>query len=228
MKILYKSRDTIAALKPPGVPSQPDPTGDGDMLTLLSEHMRALGEHRELYLVHRLDRAVGGVMIFARNKKSAASLSGQAAEHTLTKKYYAVVEGLAEEKAYLKDYLYKDSAKGKAFVVDRARAGVKEATLSYERVGAVETERGTLSLLLVTLMSGRFHQIRAQLSSRGLSIVGDGKYGSRDKRTRCALFCHSMTFSERGDVRCVSALPDLTAYPWSLFAEKFEGREELI
>jgi 23S rRNA pseudouridine1911/1915/1917 synthase len=222
MEILYKSRDTVAVIKPVGVPSQPDPTGSPDMLTLLSDELRAAGEPSELYLVHRLDRAVGGVMIFARNKKSAASLSGQAAEHKLVKKYLAVVEGVAEENAHLADYLYKDSAKGKAFVVDRPRKGVKEATLSYSRLSTKEAERGQVSLLMVTLMSGRFHQIRAQLSSRHHPIVGDKKYGSRHAGASCALFCHSMTFNESGKDVQVSALPDTTVYPWSEFFEKIE------
>lgn len=223
MEILYMSRDTVAAIKPVGVPSQPDPTGSPDMITLLSEHMKALGESTELYLVHRLDRAVGGVMIFARNKKSAAILSKQAAEHTLAKKYLAVVEGAVEEGGSLTDYLYKDSAKGKAFVVDRPRKGVKEATLFYSPIETKKTERGVITLLAVTLVSGRFHQIRAQLSSRQHPIVGDKKYGSRYGGVSCALFCHSMTFRAGDSEVCVASLPDSSVYPWSEFAQKIDG-----
>lgn len=201
------------------MPVQPDPTGDTDALTLCGQILSDMGEDSALWLVHRLDRVVGGTVVFARNKRTAAALSELFSSQSTEKEYLAVVEGVAEG-GELVDYLYKDAAKGKAFVVERKRAGVKEAKLEYTPIAAAETERGTYTLVRVMLHTGRFHQIRAQLSHRANPIVGDGKYGSHDNRAKMpALFSSRLSFSALGRDYNIKTTPDKTSYPWSLFDE---------
>ena len=174
IEIIDKSKNYIVVYKPAGVPSQSDPSGDADAMSLCSEQLRSMGESGELFLIHRLDRVVGGLIVFARNKKAAADLSAQVADRRLTKVYYAVVEGRAEG-GIMRDFLYKDATLGKAFVTDRKRAGVKEAELEYSVLDTVEVDGVELSLVKICLKTGRFHQIRAQFSSRKMPLVGDKK-----------------------------------------------------
>ena len=218
MEILYKDKNLIAVCKPAGMPSQPDPSGDTDAMTLLAEMLGNTGDkNTALYLVHRLDRVVGGVLVFARNKDYAARLSTIMSERGAKKEYLAIVEGEAEG-GILTDYLYKDARMGKSFVVDRKRSGVKEAKLEYTPLSKAETENGPKTLIEVRLHTGRFHQIRAQLSSRKLPIVGDGKYGSRDNKARFpALFAFRLTFEIEGKTYEFKKMPDIENYPWSIF-----------
>jgi 23S rRNA pseudouridine1911/1915/1917 synthase len=119
----------------------------------------------------------------------------------------------------LVNYLYKDARISKAFVVNGKRVGVKEAVLDYTPISTVKTENGEITLLKVKLQTGRYHQIRCQLSHIGCPIVGDGKYGSRDKGARYpALFSYSLSFTAMGEGVSVSALPDTSGYPWNLFS----------
>lgn len=218
VKIIYKDKNVIVINKPVGMPSQSDPTGDIDAMTAVSDLLRAAGENYALWLVHRLDRTVGGVLAFARNKKSAAELSRIVRDGELEKKYFAVCHGIAEEGEYL-DFLFKDNATGKAYVVKTDRAGAKVARLHAERLAVAEG----MSLMSVKLDTGRFHQIRAQFASRGNSLIGDKKYGSRDavRRTPCLFSC-SLSFEFFGKRITVTDSPIRTEYPWSLFdAELF-------
>lgn len=220
VEILYKSKNAVVIYKPAGVPSQSDPSGDTDAMTLTSEMLKSIGESDALWLIHRLDRVVGGLLVFARNKKYAAILSEHVKDRLITKEYYAVVDGIAEGEHILEGYLYKDARAGKAFIVDRDRAGVKSARLTYRTLATVSTPRGEKSLVYVTLDTGRFHQIRAQLSFEHLSICGDGKYGSRDNAARnIALMASHLAIDTMGEKIDVTRLPDLAQYPWSLFDE---------
>ena len=220
INILYKSKNALVIYKEPGVPSQSDPTGDPDAMTLASEHLTSFGESSKLWLVHRLDRVVGGVLAFARNKQYAAILSEYVKERLITKEYYAVVDGETND-ATLENFLYKDARAGKSFVIDKERQGAKFARLSYRVLATVETEKGKKSLIYITLDTGRFHQIRTQLSYIGHPICGDGKYGSRDNKAKSiALMASHLALdlpSEKIDVR---ALPDRNVYPWSLFTDE--------
>ena len=219
VEILYKSKNAVVIYKEPGIPSQSDPSGDPDAMTLTSEHLRALGENHNLWLIHRLDRVVGGLLVFARNKKTAAVLSEYVKDRLITKEYYAVVEGDAES-CTLENFLYKDERAGKSFVIDKERSGAKLARLSYATLATAETEKGKRSLIYVTLDTGRFHQIRAQLSHKGHPISGDGKYGSHDnKAKKIALMSSHLDIKLPGEQINVRRLPDREAYPWSLFAD---------
>ena len=183
VEILYKSKNAVVIYKPSGIPSQADLTGDKDAMTLTSKMLKSFGENSSLWLIHRLDRVVGGLIVFARNKKYAANLSEYVKERLVTKEYYAVVDGQADG-GVLENLIFKDARTSKAFIVDRERQGTKPARLSYRSLATVETEKGVKTLVYVTLDTGRFHQIRAQLSHIKHPITGDGKYGSRDNRAK--------------------------------------------
>lgn len=220
VEILYKTKNTVVIYKPAGMPSQSDPSADPDAMTLLSEQLKALGENHNLWLVHRLDRVVSGLLVFARNKKYAAILSEYVKDRLLTKEYYAVVDGEAED-SVLENWLFKDARAGKAFIIERERAGSKLARLSYRVLATREAEKGKKTLVYVTLDTGRFHQIRAQLSGNGTPITGDGKYGSRDNRARSIALTSSHLAADLPSERIdVCRLPELDVYPWSLFDRK--------
>lgn len=218
IEILYKTKNAVVIYKEPGIPSQSDPSGDVDAMYLTSQKLRDLGETSDLWLIHRLDRVVGGLLVFARNKKNAAILSEYVKDRLLTKEYYAVVDGETTD-ATLENFIYKDARAGKAFIVDKERSGTKKARLSYKTLATMDTEKGKKSLVYVTLDTGRFHQIRSQLSNIGHPITGDGKYGSHDNRAKkIALIASHLAVDMPGEKISVSRLPDLESYPWSLFA----------
>ena len=218
MEILYKNNDIVVISKPAGVPSQPDPSCDMDTMSLCRDALSSMGEkNSDLYLVHRLDRVVGGILVFARNKRACAELSALISGRTVEKEYMAVVDGEAEGGA-LSDYLYKDNRVGKSFVTDKKRPNAKLAYLEYAPLSKCETKNGVKTLVSIKLSTGRFHQIRAQFSSRGLSITGDGKYGSKDVESRFpALFACGLKFELFSKKYEFKKMPDINKYPWSLF-----------
>jgi 23S rRNA pseudouridine1911/1915/1917 synthase len=220
LEIICKSKNLAVIYKPPGIPTQSDTSGDDDAMSMTGRELVRLGEPSDLWLVHRLDRVVGGLVVFARNKKTAASLSQLVGGNGMEKEYLAVVEGRAEG-GFLRDYIYKDSGKGKAFVVDNERKGAKLAELEYSPLAEAETERGIYTLVKIKLHTGRFHQIRVQFASRRMSLVGDGKYGSRDNKAKMpSLFSYRLAFKTENEAQDVKRLPDVNEYPWSLFDEE--------
>lgn len=217
IEIVYKTKNYVVVYKPPAIPTQADLSDDADAMTLTSQALVALGEKGELWLVHRLDRVVGGLLVFARNKEYAAKLSALVGGNGMAKEYFAVVEGRCEG-GVLRDLLYKDARQSKAFVVDSARKGAKEALLEYSVKAETETDKGVRTLVQIKLRTGRFHQIRAQFASRKLPLVGDGKYGSRDNRAKFpALFSGRIEFKIGADACDVRKIPDIDEYPWNLF-----------
>ena len=191
MNILFYDSDIIVCEKPAGVISEGK--GENTMPALLSRRLCESGEaNTEVFVVHRLDKETVGVMVFARNKASAAALSQAIVDGKLEKRYYAVVHGTPSKSAdTLTDLLFFDRKRGKSFVVGRERAGVKRAVLDYR---LVESKNG-LSLLDIQLHTGRTHQIRAQLSSRGLPLAGDRRYGApKDTPHALALVAYKLRF----------------------------------
>ena len=218
--IIFKNKSFIVVNKPVCVPSQPDPSGDKDLMSETSEYLKEIGESDALWLVHRLDRVVGGLMVFARTKDAAAKLSALCSGGLFKKEYLAVIEGEVGQGVF-SDLLFKDSAKGRSYVVDRMRGGVKEGKLKYESLSCVNTDKGDRSLVKIDLITGRFHQIRCQFSHRGMPLVGDGKYGSRDAHTRTpALFAVGLSFTLGDKNYTFKALPEIDKYPWSLFEKE--------
>ena len=201
IQILKLERSYALCVKPVGVLSE-----EPGMPALLREQLGG-----EWYCAHRLDKAVGGVMVYARTRKAAAALSAAVAERELKKEYLAVCQGAPEPPAgTMEDLLFKDSRKNKVFVVRRERTGVRKAKLEFTRLTAGET-----SLVAIRLYTGRSHQIRVQFASRGFPLVGDHKYGSRDARTAPMLFSYRITFPWKGENRTFTALPDWAEGPFS-------------
>ncbi len=218
IEILKNTKDLLFIYKPSGIPSQKDLSGDDDAMTLASSELRLLGEPSELWLVHRLDRTVGGILVFARNKQAAAELSRMVSGNEIEKSYLAVTEGYIENDN-LYDYLYHDKRAGRALISTPERKDSKFAELALENIA----EYNERYLVRVRLKTGRFHQIRAQLSSRGAAIVGDSKYGSRDYGTRMpALFAYRLSLSFKGEIYTVTKLPEASNYPWSNFKTHME------
>ena len=194
MEILYSDREIAVCVKPVGLDSEQQ----------VPEALRAaLGG--EIYPIHRLDKNVGGVMVYARTRSAAAALSRCVQDGSLVKEYVALVHGTPPEKGDWQDLLWKDSAKNKVFVVKRERKGVKPARLEFTRLTAGET-----SLVRIRLHTGRSHQIRVQFASRGYPLMGDHKYGSRDAQTAPMLFSCRLSFPWKGETRTFQALP-----PWA-------------
>lgn len=210
MDILYQDKRIIVAVKPSGILSTDEP---GGMPTLLRA---ALGDENAcIRTVHRLDAAVGGLMVYARSVRAAAILSEQIRTGAFHKEYLAVVHGRPEAaSAELRDLLCYDGARRMSRVVTEPGRGVQEAVLDYRLVAADDE----LSLLRVRLHTGRTHQIRIQLSSRGWPLAGDRKYGRSPDRFPIALFsCHlAFTHPESGAALDFKAQPPAIE-PWTRF-----------
>ena len=192
MTILYSDRDIVACIKPVGLDSE------SDVPAALKE---ALGG--EIFPIHRLDQNVGGVMVFARTKAAAASLSRAVQEGAMVKEYVAMVHGTPPESGDWEDFLFKDSKKNKVFTVKKERRGVKYARLEFDRLRS-----GEQSLVHIRLHTGRSHQIRVQFSSRGFPLVGDHKYGSRDSATAPMLFSRRISLPYHGKTQVFEAMPE--------------------
>lgn len=180
INIIYKDDQIVVCEKPKGIPVSSDKTGDMDLLHQLKNQLffeeNTDGEP-QLYLVHRLDRPVGGVMVFARTKKAAASLTEQIKDHTFEKDYQAVLTGwLPDDEGTFRDYLLKDPKNNVSKIVKEGTPGAKEAILDYEVIDMMEDSKMKYTYCLIHLETGRHHQIRVQTSSRGFGIWGDTKY----------------------------------------------------
>jgi len=191
MKCLYSDKDLAVIVKPVGLDSEQE------VPTALKELLGG-----EIYTLHRLDKNVGGVMVYARTKSAAALLSKAIQDGSMIKEYVAMVHGAPPESGDWEDLLFKDSRKNKVFVVKRMRAGVKAAKLEYTLLNKGET-----SLVRIRLHTGRSHQIRVQFSSRGYPLVGDHKYGARDDVSAPMLFSCCICFPWKGNDLKFDELP---------------------
>ncbi len=215
--IIHNEQNYIICKKPVGVSSQKT-NGKCDMPTIISQEINVSLD--SIYPIHRLDNAVGGTMVYALTKQSAASLSKIVSEGNMQKTYLAIIHGKPEaEKGVLEDLLFKDSSKNKSYVVKRLRKGVKEASLEYELIDTVCYECKQMSLVKILLHTGRTHQIRVQFSHRKMPLVGDRRYGSGKDNCPVALWSHKISFDSPFDntKRQYSSLPDAMQFPWNLF-----------
>lgn len=184
--IFFEDDSILVCEKPAGILSQSSPGCEESMLSILEKQAGGT-----FYPIHRLDRGVGGVMVFARTPKAAAALSQAVQQRTLEKEYLCIVQGCPEApEGVYRDLLFKDSSRNKSFVVTRMRKGVKEASLGYR----VLEQQGDTTLVLVKLHTGRTHQIRVQFSSRKMPLLGDTRYGGRAGEG-IALWSYRLAFS---------------------------------
>ena len=209
--IVYQDRRVLVALKPRGVLSTDEPGGMPELLRAQLEEPQGC-----FRTVHRLDRVVGGLMVLARSAKASRELSRQIRAHTFEKRYLAVVHGTLEEKhGVLRDLLLRDRAARLTRVVTATGKDVKEAELRYR---VVEEAEG-LSLVEITLLTGRTHQIRAQFSHHGHPLVGDRRYGDPSEDCGIALWSCYLGFRhpESGETMAFSQMPP-PDYPWTCFS----------
>lgn len=218
--ILYEDNHLLLVEKPVNIPVQSDKSRDQDLLNYLKEDIKVRFQkpgNVYLGLVHRLDRPVGGAMVFAKTSKAASRLSDQVRRHAMTRDYYAVVQGRPEKaKGERIDYLYKDTHKNKVSIVPASHKEGKKAILTYE---VLETQ-GNLSLLAVQLQTGRPHQIRVQLAGMGTPIWGDQKYGQAHSKVgqQIALWAQALGLEhpvKKDWVEVVSLPP--SGFPWDIW-----------
>lgn len=187
-EVLFCDNHLLVVCKPAGLPAQQDRTNDPDLLSLLKDYLKQRFEKPGkvyLGLVHRLDRPASGVMVFARTSKAAARLSGQFREGTPRKRYIALVEGSESGQGRCRDYLVKENETVR--IVGEGYPQARHAELVWQ----ARATRDGLSLVDIDLLTGRPHQIRVQLASRGLHILGDLRYGSRREFDGRNLALHS-------------------------------------
>lgn len=192
MEILFSDQHIAVCIKPLGLDSE------HQVPELLRQQLGG-----EVFPLHRLDKNVGGVMVYARTKQAAADFSRLIQDGALVKEYVALVHGMPPESGDWEDLLFKDSRKNKVFVVKRQRAGVKKAWLEFTRL-----RKDKCSLVRVRLHTGRTHQIRVQFASRGYPLVGDHKYGARDNQDAPMLYSCCITFPYKGETKRFESLPD--------------------
>lgn len=181
-EVLYEDNHCVAVLKPAGLPTQGDATGVPSLVDWVREDLRVRhGKPGNVFvgLVHRLDQPVSGVVVLGKTSKGAARLSEQFREGSVRKVYWAIVEGKVEPaEGEWTDWLAKDARRNVVRVMDRGHPDAREARLRYRTLGRLA---GGRTWLEVELGTGRGHQIRVQLASRGYPIVGDRKYGARSE-----------------------------------------------
>lgn len=216
INILYEDNHLLVVEKPVNIAVCEDDSRDLDLLNILKSYLKEK-YHKPgnvyLGLVHRLDRPVGGVMVFAKTSKAASRLGKQVVNHQLEKVYYAVCRGKIKKEDTLFDYLVKEQKRNMSFVTDKDHG--KEARLSYQRIAY----KDGFSLVEIHLFTGRSHQIRVQFSSRGFPLVGDAKYNlnSNDK-VNIALFAKKLSFYHPITKEFLSFELELPKrYPFNLF-----------
>lgn len=215
INIIYEDNHLLVVEKPANIPVQADSSNDIDMLTILKNY-RKKKENKPgeafVGLVHRLDRPVSGIMVFAKTSKAASRLSDQIRQNIFHKTYLAVVEGILPQKGTFEDYLIKDKKNNISYITSKEKG--KYSKLEYE----VKGSKNNLSLVKINLITGRSHQIRVEFSSRNHPLVGDSKYGHNPKNINIALFAQSLTFLHPiTKEKLVFTLSLPQRYPFNLF-----------
>lgn len=213
---IYEDNHLLVVEKPINIPVCEDESKDLDLLTILKKYLKEkYNKPNNVYLglIHRLDRPVGGIMVFAKTSKAASRLSNEIREKNFEKTYLAVVENNIKNNATLKDYLIKDNKNNKVSIAKNKEG--KLAILDYE----VLKRKNNLSLIKINLKTGRSHQIRVQFSSRGNPLYGDQKYNKNSKKnTQIALFANQVSFNHPTTKKKMTfTLPLPKRYPFNLF-----------
>ena len=198
LNIVYEDKDIIICNKAPGVASQSDRSFDRDLMSEVLVYRTEHGEPAAAHIINRLDKPVGGLVLFAKDKKTASFLSAMSGEHSIEKKYYAVVSGELTGKGEFVDYLMKDAGGNVSRIVTEGTKGAKKAVLGYEALEQRMIAGKRYTLVRVILHTGRHHQIRVQFSGRGHALYGDMKYNKDFSGVRGvtpALFAYSLAFN---------------------------------
>ena len=218
--VLYEDNQIIVVLKPHNVPTQADASGDNDLLSMVKQYVKEkYNKEGEAFigLVHRLDRPTGGIMVFARNSKSAARLSAQFASHDTKKTYYAITTHVPQAKTgRLKHNLKKDEKNNIVRIVPLSEEGSKLAELEYKTLQV----EGDNALVEVNLLTGRSHQIRVQFAAINCALYGDNKYGKEKTRAsnNLGLWAGRLEFTHpTTKEKMVFAWPPENVLPWSKF-----------
>lgn len=216
INILYEDNHILVVVKPVNVPVQADDSKDTDFLTMLKQYIKEkYNKPGNVYLglVHRLDRPVGGIMVFAKTSKAASRLSEQVRNHTFQKQYHAIIENDIEKKGKYHDYLLKDNKTNTTYI---DKTG-KEAILTFEKVNY--DERNNMSLVKIQLETGRSHQIRVQFSYHGHPLYGDQRYNKNAiKGNQIALYATSLSFVHpTTKEKLTFSTPYPNCYPWNIF-----------
>lgn len=198
LKIAYEDNHILICEKPVGVASQSERGFETDLTSAVLTHRSSKGEPVTAHIINRLDKPVGGLVLFAKDKATAAGLSALSGEHSIEKKYYAVVKGHLEGKGEFTDYLLKDAKANLSKVTEKGVSGAKKASLSFEALEYKEIQGVEYTLVRVRLHTGRHHQIRVQFSHRGYPLYGDMKYNAdfaKERGVSPALFAYSLGFN---------------------------------
>ncbi len=209
MQIIYQDEKLLVCVKPAGVLSTDEPGGVPELARQALKDPQA-----NIRTVHRLDRVVGGLMVLARTARAASDLSAQIRDGSFKKEYLAVIHGCPEEnEGTLRDLLFRNKEERKTYIVTQPGKDVQEAILHYRVVAKAEG----LSLVRIALETGRTHQIRAQFSGRGMSLVGDKKYGLGED-CPIALWSCGLAFVHpaKGEPMSFTLEPP-GVYPWTAF-----------
>lgn len=217
LKILFEDEHLICVVKPFGVLAQ----GNDSTHSLcddISAYLKTKGEKGEVYVVHRLDKTTGGVMVFAKTKQTAGKLCELIAQNKLSKTYHAVVCGqVNSESSVYVDLLYHDKGKNKTYVVKRERKGVKKAELSFVVLNSAVYNDAVVTKVEVHLHTGRTHQIRVQFAHRKTPLVGDRKYGATVSDKTIALWSREISFSHPITSELVKVTADTDVGAFSAF-----------
>ncbi|KKE77950.1 RNA pseudouridine synthase [Oceanobacillus caeni] len=229
ISVLYEDNHLLLVEKPINIPVQGDRTGDIDFLSMLKQDLKIRYQkpgNVYLGLVHRLDRPVGGVMVFAKTSKAASRMSDLIRRQAMERTYLAVVRGVPQkDQALLEHHLVKNNRENKVYTVAANHKNAKKAQLDYKTIAKIKK----LSLLSVQLHTGRPHQIRVQLSANGTPIYGDQKYGQNVNRPgqQIALWAHSLRFEHPVKKEMVEVLspPPTEKYPWEIWKNVYNKIE---
>ncbi len=217
LNIAYEDNDVIICNKLPGTASQSDRSFERDLLSEVLLYRKEKGEAAAAHIINRLDKPVGGLVLFAKNKKTAALLSAMSGEHSIEKKYYAVVKGELSGKGEMIDYLLKDGKNNVSRVVQEGSKDAKKAVLSYEAIEQKLVDGEIYTLVRVSLHTGRHHQIRVQFSQRGHALYGDVKYNKdfmQQRGVTPALFAYSLAFNNPNGAERVKVLVEPQGKIW--------------
>ncbi len=215
INIIYEDNHLLVIEKPINIPVQKDNTNDIDLITMLKDY-RKKNENKpgEAYLglVHRLDRPVGGIMVFAKTSKAASRLSDQIRTNTFHKTYLAVIQGIIPKEGIFEDYLVKNEKENISYVTSKEKG--KYSKLEYKLLDT----KDNLSLVRINLITGRSHQIRVQFSSRNHPLIGDSKYGDNPNNISIALYAESITFNHpTTKEKLTFTLNKPNRYPFNIF-----------